>query len=67
MIIELVAINSYILAVYYSSDFLFRICIISDPTGICFAGRGKVFDFKDVFYCEKLAINHGKAIVRTIA
>ncbi len=29
--------------------------------------RGKVLDFNDIFYCEKLAINQGKAIIRTIA
>ena len=59
MIIELVAINSYILAVYDSSDLFFRICIISE--------RGLVLDFNDIFYCEKLAIDKGRAIIRTIA
>ena len=51
--------KGYTLAVYYCSDQFYRICIISD--------RGTVFDFRDIFYCSKLAIERGKAIVRTIA
>ena len=58
MIIELVAINSYILAVYYCSDQFYRICIIS--------ARGKVLDFNDIFYCEKIAEREGRAIIGTI-
>ena len=54
-----IAIKGYTLAVYYCSDQFYRICIISD--------RGLVFDFNDIFYCEKIAINRGKAIIRTIA
>ena len=54
-----IAIKGYILAVYYSSDQFYRICIISN--------RGTVFDFNDIFYCEKLAASQGKAIIRTIA
>ena len=51
--------KGYTLAVYYSSDQFYRLCIISD--------RGAVFDFNDIFYSEKLAINKGRAIIRTIA
>lgn len=51
--------KGYTLAVYYCSDQFYRICIISD--------RGQVFDFNDIFYCEKLAVNKGRAIIRTIA
>lgn len=54
-----IGINGYTLAVYYCSDQFYRLCIISD--------RGKVLDFNDIFYCEKLAINQGRAIIRTIA
>ena len=54
-----IAIKGYILAVYYCSDQFYRLCIISD--------RGLVLDFNDIFYCEKLAVNEGKAIIRTIA
>ncbi len=53
-----IAIKGHILTVYYCSDQFYRLCIISD--------RGEVFDFNDIFYCEKLAIERGKAIVRTI-
>jgi hypothetical protein len=51
--------KGYTLAVYYCSDQFYRLCIISD--------RGKVYDFRDIFYCSKLAINQGKAIIKTIA
>ncbi|MDJ0902495.1 MAG: hypothetical protein QNJ55_27190 [Xenococcus sp. MO_188.B8] len=54
-----IGIKGYTLAVYYCSDEFYRLCIISD--------RGEVFDIKDIFYCSKLAINQGKAIIRTIA
>ncbi|MDJ0595320.1 MAG: hypothetical protein QNJ72_35960 [Pleurocapsa sp. MO_226.B13] len=54
-----IAIKGYILAVYYCSDQFYRLSIIGD--------RGEVFDFNDIFYCEKIAINRGKAIIRTIA
>ena len=60
MIIETaIVIKGYMLAVYYCSDQFYRLCIISD--------RGAVFDFPDLFYCETLAINKGRAIIRTIA
>ncbi len=51
--------KGYTLAVYYCSDQFYRLCIISD--------RGLVLDFNDIFYCEKLAIDKGRAIIRTIA
>ena len=54
-----IAIKGHILTVYYCSDQFERLCIISD--------RGEVFDFNDIFYCEQLAVNEGKAIIRTIA
>ena len=54
-----IAIKGYTLAVYYCSDQFYRLCIISD--------RGEVFDFKDIFYCEKIAINRGRDIIKTIA
>ena len=54
-----ISIKGYTLAVYYCSDQFYRLCIISD--------RGLVFDFNDIFYCERIAINEGKAIIGTIA
>ena len=54
-----IAIKGYILAVYYCSDQFYRLCIISD--------RGEVLDFNDIFYCEKLAIDKGRDIIKTIA
>lgn len=63
-----IGIKGYTLAVYYCSDHFYRLCIISD--WLCqYAerNRGTVFDFRDIFYCSKLAINQGKAIIKTIA
>ena len=59
MIIDrVIGIKGYTLAVYYCSDQLYRICIISV--------RGKVLDFNDIFYCEKIAEREGRAIIGTI-
>ena len=59
MIVELVAVNSYILAVYYRARSLFpnlyqNAISLREPL----RERHEVFDLKDIFYCEKLAINH---------
>ncbi len=54
-----IGIKGYTLAVYYCSDQFYRLSIISD--------RGTVFDFGDIYYCEKIAINRGGTIIRTIA
>lgn len=59
MIVEVIAVSNYILMVYYCSDRFYRLCMIGD--------RGLVLDFNDIFYCEKLAIDKGRAIIRTIA